>query len=100
MNPHEFPETVEEIVVWKLEHDSYQYSQYMHYVQDHTVYGRSLTRILVIEWLHRVAKLKTVVTSVQTYVSEAYYLVSVAGILVCVLSEVELTAMYNGETRA
>jgi hypothetical protein len=99
MNPHELPETREEIVVWKLEHDSYPYGWYLHYVQDHTVYGRSLTRTLVIEWLHRVAKLKNVVTSVQTYVGEAYYQVSVAGIVICVLSEVELTAMYNGETR-
>jgi hypothetical protein len=96
---HEFPETQEEITVWRLEHASYQYSQYMHYVQDNNRFEHSLARELVFEWLARIAKLDGIVRGTRMLSKNGYYHVSVAGILVCVLSEIDLKAMYNGETR-
>jgi hypothetical protein len=90
----EFPETLEEITVWALE-----------YAHDNTrSYYSSVRRDLpnkvhFLEWLTRIAQLEGAVTHklMPPCVEGCEYRVSVAGIFVCVLPEIDLTAMYNGE---
>jgi hypothetical protein len=97
----ELPETLEDIVVWKLEHAD-QVDSYLHHVQmTNFPWCSGLTaRELVTEWLVRIWPLG-IVTSAQTYSGELsnYHCVSVAGILVCTVDQRDLQEI-RGETHA
>jgi hypothetical protein len=95
----DLPETLEEIVIWKLENAHIE--SYLHHLQsvvaDRTSgmpspgFTNMITRRLVLEWFVRIHALG-MVTSVQTYNDELahqYYTVSVAGIEICILGQKE-----------
>jgi hypothetical protein len=98
----EFPETLEEITVWAMEHaGDNTISFYSRAWRNNT---REMASGLVYHqiraWLTRIAQLEGAVTHEQQPWPDTVlgqYRVSVAGIFVCVLSEVDLTAIYNGE---
>jgi hypothetical protein len=96
--PLELPETLEEIVVWKLE-NAQRVERYLYYLQMTSAEFQT-ARELVLEWLVRIARLG-VVTSDQTFTGDLndYYRVSVAGVLVCTVTHLERNEIL-GETRA
>jgi hypothetical protein len=101
MREIELPETLEEIVVWKLE-NAQRVESYLYHVQM-TNFARTsgtATRELVLEWLVRIWPLG-VVTSDQTYSGELndYYRVSVAGVVICTVAHLERNEIL-GETHA
>jgi hypothetical protein len=82
---YKLPETLEEIVLWKLE--NVQVENYLHHLQmtNWPWCSEKSPRQQVLEWLARIHALG-MVTSVQAYRDERhgkYYRVSVAGIRVC-----------------
>jgi hypothetical protein len=96
----ELPETLEDIVVWKLENAHVK--RYLYHLQSNNLHwsSASSTRILVIEWLVRIHAMG-IVTSVQTYrasTARQFYTVSVAGIEICILGQKERNKIL-GETR-
>jgi hypothetical protein len=94
----ELPETLEEIVVWKLEHVHVE--RYLYHVQLNNLCSVSSTRILVLEWLARIHALG-IVTSVQAYIDvklRQYHIVSVAGIQICITTWQERKEIF-GVTR-
>jgi hypothetical protein len=100
----ELPETLEEIVVWKLE--NVHVESYLLHVQLNSVFFAWPTRILVLEWLARIHALG-IVTSSQTYSTQTYidalerqyHTVSVAGIQICIMTSQEHKEIF-GETHA
>jgi hypothetical protein len=94
----EFPETLEEITVWKLEHVHVE--SYLYHAQLSNLCSASSTRILVIEWLARIHALG-IVTSDQAYIDaleRQYHTVSVAGIRICIMTSHERKEIF-GVTR-
>jgi hypothetical protein len=93
----ELPETLEEIVVWKLEHG--QVERYLLYVQK-TQPGSwpelyMDAHALVVDWLVRIGPLN-VVTSNRTVVGETdYHMVSVAGIRICTVTRTEHNEIFG-----
>jgi hypothetical protein len=98
----ELPETLEEIVLWKLEHAHVE--SYLYHLQSNNWHwcSASSTRILVIEWLVRIHAMG-IVTSVQTYrdgeLARQFHTVSVAGIQICIMTWQERDEIF-GETHA
>jgi hypothetical protein len=100
----EFPETLEDIVVWAMEHTGDNTITGSYFVQLYHINWRVMTSNQVHDqfcaWLTRIAQHEGAVTHKQQSKpgrSPMHYRVSVAGIFVCVLMEVDLIAMYNGE---
>jgi hypothetical protein len=96
----ELPETLEEIVVWKLENAHVE--SYLYHAQLNSVCSAWPTRILVLEWLARIHALG-IVTSTQTYSTQTYsgdlalqyHTVSVAGIQICIMTWQERNEIFG-----
>jgi hypothetical protein len=102
----ELPETLEDIVVWALEHA--QVKRYLHHVQMTNFACRAglTARELVLEWLVRIWPLGVVTSDyawsgIHTYNGEPsdYYRVSVAGIAIGAVTQREYNEI-RGETHA
>jgi hypothetical protein len=92
----EFPETREEIMMWKLEHADLTTSYHMTLWIQHgpDMSGSDIWKLLK-QWLHRVAKLDCVMSHRKLH--NGQYLVSLAGVCVCVVEPKELDTVYNGK---
>jgi hypothetical protein len=107
---YKLPETLEEIVVWRLEHASEHNKSFLYWLQlqDRLRGSGKATRDRVVKWLVRIRPLGVVtsvyidnlaVTSVYPSVLHKYYRVSVAGIVICAVGQQEHDEIF-GETRA
>jgi hypothetical protein len=94
---HEFPETLEEITVWRLEQVDPR-GWYLHYVFNHTVYSHSIARAQVLNWLVRIRKLGSIVQCTQLPGRKGNWLVRVAGVRVCTVTRTQHNEI-RGETR-
>jgi hypothetical protein len=103
---HEFPETLEEITVWKLEHADLLDSYFnMMWNQLGAWFSGDELHKMILEWLARIHKFSGIVTHCAIGFALSAHgprtrqvRVSVAGIFVCVLDEQELAKM-QGEPR-
>jgi hypothetical protein len=107
---YKLPETLEDIVVWKLEHASEHNKSFLYWLQlqDRLRGSGKATRDRVHKWLVRIWPLGVVtsvyignsaVTSDYPSVLHKYYRVSVAGIVICAVAQQEHDEI-RGETRA
>jgi hypothetical protein len=100
-NTNLFPETLEDIVVWTLEHG--QVERYLHHLHhNHKQLGRFpllKTRLRVLDWIVRIRKLDGIVqfewqrtgsiVSSSREFDSGYYLVRVASIQICTITPTE-----------
>jgi hypothetical protein len=98
----DFPETLEDILVWKLENSDLTDSYHMDLWGQHGMWVSSIElHTLVKEWLRRIAKLNTIVTyRIKTQLYESLpsrnrYYASVAGVYVCVLNYQEKDEIFG-----
>jgi hypothetical protein len=98
----DFPETLEDILVWKLENSDLTDSYHMDLWGQHGMWFSSMElHTLLKEWLRRIAKLNTIVTyRIKTQLYESLpsrnrYYASVAGVYVCVLNYQEKDEIFG-----